>query len=109
MRKVWIKREGAGRPGQPFQYRLISESTLFPGKAQPHAVAFSNINTAHTAAAGGGYTVTGEPLTLPLVTAQDREGYRIAAQVRAEAALNAERGLAPAALADNVVPLRLNA
>lgn len=106
MRKAWIKVEPTGYAHHPHQFRIVSESTLFPGKAQPHCMAFGSVTAARDAAVRGGYVLTKEPLDLPLVTAKDRDDYRAAAQVRAEAALNAERGLATVVDGDNVVPLR---
>ena len=106
MRKAWIRVEDTG--GSRL-FRLISESTLFPGKAQPHAVAFGSHRCAAEAARTHDLTLTGEPLTLPLVTAQDRDQYRFDAQRRAEQALNRERGLSDKTDTTNVVLLRRTA
>lgn len=105
MRKAWIMQEPTGRTLQPFQFRLVSESTLFPGKAQPHVAAFVTSGSAARAAQVHGLKLTGDPLTLPLVTAEDRDRYRLEAQRRAELALNRERGLNAPVAASNVVYL----
>ncbi|UTC29223.1 hypothetical protein BAMBUS_01410 [Brevundimonas phage vB_BpoS-Bambus] len=93
MRKAWIMEEPTGYRSHPHQYRLVSESTLFPGKAQPHYGAFGSRTGAADAARTHGLALTGGPLTLPLVTAADRDQFRLDAQRRVERALNADQGL----------------
>lgn len=105
MRKAWIMAEPTGLPSRPFEYRLVSESTLFPGKAQPHHIVFTSALGAQRAAQRHDLRVVGGPLTLPLVTLEDRDRYRAEAQRRVESALNRERGLCAPADGSNVVYL----
>lgn len=97
--------EPTGYASHPHQYRLVSESTLFPGKAQPHYGAFGTRSAAATAARDHGLALSGGPLTLPLVTQEDRNEFRLEAHKRVEQALNAEQGLGRPLGGDNVVML----
>lgn len=103
MRKAWIRQEPTGWASQPHQYRLISESTLFPGKAQPHVNVFGSQAAAAKIARDHGLDLTGEPLRMPLVTEDDRDAYRLAAQKRCEQALNLDRCHGEPVVLSNVV------
>lgn len=80
MRRAWVETQGGS-------YRLVSESTLFPGKAQPHLRWFGRAEACVQAAQRGGLQLEGGPIPMPLVTAQDREEFRVKAQRDAENAL----------------------
>ncbi|USN15247.1 hypothetical protein KIKIMORA_01010 [Brevundimonas phage vB_BpoS-Kikimora] len=93
MRRAWIERAPSGWAYPPYRFRLVSESTLFPGKAQPHVSWFSTPETCRKLAERGGLALQGGPIPLPLVTQQDRDQFRADAQRNAEAALNQDAGL----------------